>query len=192
MSQMTDATHPTVDFWRGAVVRLRAIETTDVANFLRWNEDSERGRLLDFLWPPQSEAAVRAWVEEQARRKLEGDAYHWVIENAQGDAVGSIATHHCNQRDGVFSYGLDIDCRHRRRGYARAAIGLVLRYYFDHLRYHKASVMVHGDNEASLRLHDRLGFVREGILREQVFTNGVYVDLILFGLTADEFRRRPW
>jgi len=175
------------NFWSDATVSLRAIEPGDVEYFQRWNLDSERARLLDFLWPPQSEVTLRRWVEEQAQRKLENDAFHWVIENRQGEPVGSIATHRCNHRDGVFSYGVDVAHEHRRRGYAAAAIVLILRYYFSHLRYQKASVAVHGDNEACLRLHDKLGFRREGVLRRHVFTNGVFVDLVWFGMTVEEF-----
>ena len=175
------------NFWQGRRVRLRGLEPSDAEHFIRWNLDSERARHLDFLWPPVSAAGVRAWVAEQSQKKLQNDAFHWVIETAAGEAAGSIATHHCDSHAGTFSYGLDIAREHQRQGYASEAITLVLRYYFHELRYQKAAVPVHSDNLASVRLHEKLGFCLEGTLRRMVFTQGQYVDLLWFGMTREEF-----
>ena len=45
-------------------------------------------------------------------------------------------------------------------------------------------------NEPSLRFHEAFGFVVEGRRRRAVFTSGEYHDLILFGMTVEEFRAR--
>jgi RimJ/RimL family protein N-acetyltransferase len=178
------------DFWLGQRVRLRALEPTDADTFIAWNRDSQRARRLDFLWPPQSEPAVRAWVEAQSRKRLENDSFHWMIENMAREPVGSIATHHCDAHAGSFSYGIDIVDGQRRKGYAGEAIRMVLRYYFDELRYQKAAVPIHGYNEESIRLHERLGFVCEGRLRRMVYTGGAHHDLLWYGMTAEEFAVR--
>ena len=177
-----------MNFWQGKKVRLRAIEPSDAEYFIRWNLDSERARHLDFVWPPTSEASVRAWVEEQSKRKLEHDSFHWMIENQDGEPVGSISTHDCNPRDGTLSYGVDVAPEQQRQGYAGEAIRLVLKYYFEELRYQKVTVPVHSDNPASIRLHESLGFQREGTLRRMFFTRGHFVDVIWFGMTAEEFQ----
>jgi RimJ/RimL family protein N-acetyltransferase len=183
---MTRVVSPTTDFWQGKCVRLRAVEPADAPTFFQWNQNSERSRALDFVWPPSSLASVTAWVEEHSRNKLKKDTFHFVIEDLEGAPVGSISTHHCEPRNGTFSYGVDIAPEHQRRGYASESIRLVLKYYFQELRYQKASVAIHSYNEASIRLHQRLGFKREGTLRRMVFTRGQYYDLIWFGITAEE------
>lgn len=126
--------------------------------------------------------------ESNSTQKLENDVFQWMIENLHGETVGSISTHSCNSRDGTFSYGIDIAVEHQRNGYASEAILLVLKYYFEELRYQKATVPVHGDNEPSKKLHEKLGFMREGTFRSMFFTRGHYVDLIWFGMTVEEFR----
>jgi RimJ/RimL family protein N-acetyltransferase len=78
----------------------------------------------------------------------------------------------------------------RRRGYAAEAITIVLRYYFEELRYQKAFVGVYSFNEASLGLFARLGFVQEGRQRRMVFTRGRYFDMVWLGMTAEEFAAR--
>jgi RimJ/RimL family protein N-acetyltransferase len=180
-----------MNFWQGKRIRLRAVEPGDAAFFYEWNLDSERSRALDFLWPPTSFAQVQAWTEEQSRRRMEKDSFHWVIENEAGLPCGTIHTLQCSPRDGAFSYSIDIAAEQRGRGYAGEAIRIVLRYYFEELRYHKATVFVHSDNLASIRLHEKLGFQAEGRLRQVVYSHGEYLDLLYFGITRQEFNRQP-
>jgi RimJ/RimL family protein N-acetyltransferase len=179
-----------MNYWQGAKIRLRAIEPSDAETFHRWNLDSERARQLDFVWPPTSLALSQSWTAEAAKRKLDDGAFHWVIENCQGEPVGTISTHDCEPRNGSFSYGVDVAEEHRGRGYAAEGILIVLRYYFEELRYHKAAVGIHSYNAASIRLHEKLGFVLEGRMREAVYTYGQYFDLLWFGMTANEYRMR--
>jgi RimJ/RimL family protein N-acetyltransferase len=176
------------NFWQGKKVRLRAIEPTDAEFFIKWNLDSERARNLDFVWPPVSEASVRDWVEKQSKNKLQDDSYHWIIEDRYGVPVGSIDTHSCNSRNGTFSYGIHIDPDYRGKGYAREAIFMVLRYYFEELRYQKVTVPVHSNNDTSIHLHERFGFREEGRHRRMLYRQGDYIDVLWYGMTIDEFQ----
>lgn len=178
-----------MNFWQGEQVRLRAVEPEDAAFFFELQGDTDRSRLLDFLPPPSSKAALEAWAKERAQKGLEGDAFQWVIE-AGGEPVGSIATHTVSPRNGTFSYGLEVARTHQRRGYAKEAVTLTLRYYFGDLRYQKVFVGVQENNRGSLALHRSLGFRHEGTQRRMVYQEGRYLDLLLFGLTADEFDGR--
>jgi RimJ/RimL family protein N-acetyltransferase len=69
-------------------------------------------------------------------------------------------------------------------------VKILLRYMFTERRYHKAEAGVYAYNKASLALHKRLGFQQEGRLRDHEFLAGAYQDLIVFGITADEFADR--
>ena len=134
-------------------------------------------------------AATRKFAEEQAQASPNHDAFRWIIENRDGEAVGTINTHNGDRRQGTFSYGLAIEREHWRRGYARDAIRLVLRYFFRELRYQKVTVVVYDFNEGSIRLHEQLGFQQEGRLRRMVYTDGRFHDHILLGLTREEFEQ---
>lgn len=176
--------------WQGSRVRLRAVEPSDWEVFFAWNQDDDMPRRLDYVWFPQSREAVKRWAEEAATRRPQDDAFHFVIEDHSGEVVGSIATHDCDRRVGGFSYGLNVRSEHRRKGYAADAITVLLRYYFRELRYQKANARVYSFNEASMRLHEKLGFQREGRLRRMAYTEGRHHDVLLFGMTAEEFEVR--
>ena len=176
-----------MNFWQGKRVRLRGVEPSDAETLFEWNLDSETGRMLEFLWPPVSLAQLKAETEAQALKKLEDDSFKWIIEDTAGAAVGAISTHECESRNGTFSYGVSIAPEHRGRGYAAEAILLVIRYYFEELRYQKVTVGVDSFNEPSIALHEKLGFVREGTLRRMKFTRGEYFDVHLYGMTREEW-----
>ena len=177
-------------FWEGSRVRLRAVEPDDWQTFFDWNRDSDGARSSYHVPFPRSAEAARRWAAETALRQPEGDVFRWVVENLAGEMVGSINTHSCDPRNGTFGYGITIRREYQRRGYASEAITLVLRYYFQELRYQKASVRVYSFNEPSIRLHERLGFQLEGRLRREIYTEGRYFDVLAFGMTAGEFAAR--
>ncbi|MEM7016324.1 MAG: GNAT family protein [Pseudomonadota bacterium] len=178
-----------MNYWVGDNIRLRAIEPEDVDALLGWHEDSELSRYMDFLAPPQSRPSIKAYIDKETHNKLDGDRYFWIIEDKQRNIVGQIDTR-CNTRHGNFEYGVSVSPEYKRSGYASEAILKILDYYFNHLRYHKVTAGVHSDNVPSRRLHEGLGFILEGTIREMVFTNGAYVDMLLFGMTSAEFQKR--
>lgn len=187
------------DIWRGRLVRLRAVEPEDWETHAAWNQDSAMSRQLDQVWFPTSSARARAWADEASRRSVEDDGFDFEIEAlSDGALVGSLGIHHCDRRVGSFFYGVATREKWRRRGYASEAILLVARYYFQELRYQKMNAQVYSFNTASLALHEKLGFTREGTLRRMAFTGGQRHDIVAFGLTADEFAARypelaaPW
>jgi RimJ/RimL family protein N-acetyltransferase len=90
----------------------------------------------------------------------------------------------------MFEYGIEILNAFRRRGHASEAIRILLRKYFDEYRYQKVNTRVHEFNAASIALHEKLGFQHEGRVRRAVYTGGRHWDLLLFGLTVEEFRAR--
>lgn len=123
-------------YWEGELVRLRGIEPGDETAHYLVDQEDDVSRLQWVMNPPTSLAATRRWVERSATELPDGDAFTAQITTfADGVLVGSIATHHCDRRTGVFSYGVHVMAEHQGNGYAREAILLVLRYFFQELRY---------------------------------------------------------
>jgi RimJ/RimL family protein N-acetyltransferase len=178
------------NFWQGERVRIRAIEPEDAETFYQWNFDSEMARVVDFLWPPTSLASVRAWAEKMATREFKDDLLSCAIENREGKLVGSIVSHSTNRRTGTFGYGIAIGEEYRGRGYGSEAVLLLLRYFFEELRYQKVTVTVYACNPPSIALHEKLGFQLEGRLRRMVYTRGQYYDEFFYGMTREEFAER--
>jgi RimJ/RimL family protein N-acetyltransferase len=176
------------NIFEGKLIRLRGVEPEDWEYFYDADQDSEPGRLTDEIWFPNTKARVRQWTDELAKRQsVENDEYRFMIETLSGVTVGTLNTHTVNRRNGTFAYGLVIHADHRRKGYAAEAIRLVLHYYFNERRYQKVNAEVYSFNIPSMRLHERLGFTVEGCLRRMIYTGGEYHDVLVYGLTREEF-----
>lgn len=177
----------TTNIFQGQKVRLRAFEAGDWEAFYTLDQDTEVSRGSYWIPTPRSVAGCQRWAEEKAAQAPEGDNFFWVVETLDGQVVGSVNVIQSDPRMGTFSYGLGLDSRYHRQGYATEAVKLVLAYYFRELRYQKCTVYIYAWNEASIGLHRKLGFTQEGRLRRMNFSQGAYHDDVVFGMTAEEF-----
>ncbi|MEX2081228.1 MAG: GNAT family protein [Dehalococcoidia bacterium] len=173
--------------WAGALVRLRAVEPADWEHFRRWDEDTESARFGYFVHMPVSEKTNQQFAEDVSRDSQDHNR-RWIIETLAGEPAGSLNVHGAEPRNGTFEYGLTVAREHWGKGFGAEAITIVLRYYFDELRYQKVLSVVYSFNERSQRLHQKLGFVEEGRLRRAHYSNGELHDSILYGMLAEEFR----
>ena len=72
-------------------------------------------------------------------------------------------------------------------GYGREALKLLLEWTFDIKKFHRVWIDCKEYNSIALHLYESLGFVREGLLREYLLTDGVWENLIVFGMLNREY-----
>jgi RimJ/RimL family protein N-acetyltransferase len=180
---------PPGGYWQGDLVRLRAMRPDDDAVFLaEEHADVEAVRHLNYgITVPRSAASARAFTERFAEFGARDERLMFAIENLAGELVGAINVHSMEPRHGTFETGTRIYSAYRDRGYAFDAKLLVLRYAFHELRYQKYVIHCLATNQPMVRHAARLGCVQEGRLRRQIFTDGGYRDLLVFGLLREEF-----
>lgn len=176
--------------WVGKLVRLAGIEPDMWRDHIEDELDVEGARRSFHVPFPSSRFSDYRGVERESLKEPDGHRYRFQIESNQPrEVVGSLVSNNCDQRAGTFSYGLHLFPDHRRKGYATEAIILLCRYFFMELRYQKVTVGVYSFNEASIKLHEKLGFVQEGRLRRMIFTRGEFFDDIQFGMLREEFEQ---
>jgi len=74
------------------------------------------------------------------------------------------------------------------KGTGRKLGTIAVDHAFNELKLHKVCGQAIDTNQASIRFHERLGFKREGVLRDQKRMNDQYQTLICFGLLAHEWQ----
>ncbi len=67
------------------------------------------------------------------------------------------------------------------------ALGALLRYGFQMMELNRVEAATHTENRRSMRVSEKLGFRRDGLLRDYYCRDGVYNDQVLFSLL-----RREW
>ena len=78
----------------------------------------------------------------------------------------------------------------KNRGYGHEALKLLLKWTFEFKNYHRVWIDCKDYNSIALHLYESLGFVREGLLREYLLTNGVYENLVVLGMLDREYERK--
>jgi len=138
---------------------------------------------IECCWP----LAVRL-AELERSTDLES-AIVWAVTRPDDDtALGWVTLMHV--REGVDEVGIILRRQVWRRGYAREAIGAAITYGFETQRKHRMVADIDPDNEASIRLFDRLGFTLEGHLRDNWLISGKRYDSVIYGLLDHEWRAR--
>jgi RimJ/RimL family protein N-acetyltransferase len=117
--------------------------------------------------------------------------FPWVIaDRVRDELVGTttIFALHREQRRAEIGYAMRRS--HWGQGLAREAVTRVLAHGFDALGLRRFEADIDPRNAASISLVERLGFRREGLLRERWLVNGETADSVIYGLLASE-RVRP-
>lgn len=138
-----------------------------------WTDPAEAARLLD---------SIRRCFAERS-------LFQWGVARRSDDLViGTCTLCHLDRqnRRAEIGFALRRDCW--GAGYMSEALGRLLRYAFETLALHRLEADVDPRNAGSIRLLERLGFVREGLLRERWLVNGEVNDTVFFGLLRSEWR----
>ena len=74
------------------------------------------------------------------------------------------------------------------RGYMVEALDLLARHAFETMRLHRIEAACIPDNRRSVRVLEKAGFTREGLLRSYLKINGAWQDHYLYAMIADDRR----
>lgn len=107
-----------------------------------------------------------------------------------GDLAGQVNFTAIDRENGNAEWGFFVAPALRGRGIAAAMLSQALDMAFGEMGLGKVNAGVLSDNEASLALHRRFGFAPEGVRRLHKRREDRHADLVLFGITAREWRER--
>lgn len=138
-----------------------------------------------------TEAGVRRYIEMQTSyAPFELDkCFDLAIERLiDGKVMGMLTLVRRKNSMGELGYALGIN--YRGRGYASEAAAGLMEYAFTELGLHRIQATTSADNSASYKVMERLGMRREAHLRESALRDGAWVDELIYGMLAREWRAR--
>ena len=154
-------------------VRLRAMEPEDLDMLYKVENDQE-------LWNvgntnvPYSRYVLHDYIAHSS-----GDIYtdrevRLIIENGVGEAVGvaditNFDAKHCHAEVGIV-----IAREHRMKGYALKALGRITHYAAHVLHLHQLYAIIDADNEASVRLFRKAGFMDTAMMADWLYDGTKY------------------
>lgn len=118
-----------------------------------------------------------------------GESLACVLELREtGEALGECALFHANEQCRRAEIGFSLRRKYWSGGYMREAASAVIDHAFGTLRLNRLEADIDPRNVASAGLLERLGFVREGLLRERWIVGDEVSDSALYGLLASDRR----
>ena len=175
----------------GRSITLRIPSRND---YPQWANLRAQSRAFLEPWEPRwtkdelDRATWRHRIQRYREDFLEGTALPlFVYENSSGKLLGGITLG--NIRHGVAQsgqIGYWIGERYAGRGIMPEALKLLTKHAFDTLRLHRLEAACIPDNHRSIRVLEKAGFQREGLLRSYLRINGVWQDHFIYGLIATD------
>jgi len=171
----------------GEKVRLRPIERDDLPRFVAWFADPEvRRHLLVYL--PFSLAQEERWFEDLQGRLERQEMLVLAIETAEGVHIGNLGLHAIDWKNRNAELGILIgEKAYWNQGYGTDAICTLLGLAFREMNLHRVFLRVDADNARGLRCYEKVGFRRDGTLRDAVFKEGRYLDQHVMSILRAEF-----
>lgn len=171
----------------GDNVHLRPIEREDIdKGWLDWINDRTIQRHLASTLPNTRESLEGYWAASQPPNAT----MFAICLNDDNTYIGNGRLSEIDWINRRCKYGRIIgDSKHRGRGLGSEALVLLLRYGFHDLGMNRIFTSVTIENEASLASNDKVGMVREGILRQDIWHNGRFLDTVYLAMLREDFDR---
>ena len=171
-----------------ARLRLRPFTSADADALFALHSSVDVLRYWDS--PPWSERArAERFIEACGRMAQDGSGARLAMDRVSDKAfIGWCALVRWNPDYRSASMGYCLDDAAWGQGYATEACRAVLQWAFDTLDLNRVQAETDTRNAASARVLEKLGFVREGTLREDCVVNGEVSDSWVYGLIRREWR----
>jgi ribosomal-protein-alanine N-acetyltransferase len=171
----------------GDQVVLREFTLDDVDNVLAIIGDDAVTTWLSFDSRDRAQAVamIEGTIERARLVEPRTEFYLGVTKRDDDSVIGFARIGLSGVQAGKLGYA--IAAREWGRGYATDAARALVTYAFKELGLHRTTAAIGPDNVASIAVVQQLGFTREGVLRDHVFTNGQWRDSVLFSVLAHEW-----
>lgn len=162
-------------------ITLRAIEECDAEVLKTLINDPETESSVVGFSAPVSLHQQKKWIAN-----LPDDSFRYAID-ADRNCVGVISLSSVDWKNRSANINIKLISDARGKGIAYRASKLLISYCFEELNFHCITANVLDNNNSSRKLWEKLGFTLDGILRQRVYKNGEYRNLLAFSLMKDEF-----
>lgn len=167
-----------------ARITIRKFEKSDIPKKVEWINNPANNRFLHYDIPLSVEGTER-WFDSHQGETTRYDA---VIE-ADGVPVGTIGLLSIDRKNSKAEYYIAMgETSYKGKGVAKEASKLILAYGFEELGLNRIYLFTEVDNIAAQKLFERVGFKREGILKQEVYSHGAFADRIAYGYLKEEWK----
>jgi len=170
-----------------AIVYLRALNESDLERTHQWHNNTDLFEYLGGNFRFISKTAEAEWLRE--RVAFSRNSVNLAICLLPGgEHVGNIYLRDINWVSRNASMHLFIgSSEFRKKGYGYEAIRQLLAHAFLDLNLNRIHIEMLATNANAIKVYEKCGFVMEGRLKQHAFKQGKFVDVLVMGLTSDQY-----
>ncbi len=169
-------------------MNLRLKRESDVAALVAACQDPQIPRYTQ-VPSPYGEEEARRWLRVSEERRLAGTDLSLLVVDGADRLLGSVGLLDVNHEHKRAEIGYWTAAEARGRGVARRAVRLLARHAFESLPLVRLEIGTEVGNEASSRVAEAAGFVREGVLRSWIEIKDRRIDVVMHSMLREELGR---
>lgn len=167
-------------------IYLRAIEPSDYEISYKWRNDPEIQSMIGGHSFFVSREKEKEWVNNAVHSNEKTVLAICLVENDK--YIGNVMIQEMDYINGTAHVPILIgDKDEWGKGYATEARFLALKFVFEERRINRVWALIKDDNIGSMKMHEKCGYKKEGVLRQSIFKNGAYHDQVLMSVLKEEF-----
>ncbi len=169
---------------------IRDYAATDAAAVLAYTQDPA-------YWQHQRAEAPTAgqietlmqWVVQEQSIAPRVTYYLAATRKDTGEIIGEGVLKVVNPAERQGEIGFGVAAKYWKQGYGNEIATAVLEAGFQHFKLHRVAALCAPDNKGSIRIMQKLGMAREGLLRDIHFARGKWWSTLIYGILDQEYAK---
>lgn len=167
-------------------IYLRALEPSDYEVSVKWRNDPEIQSMVGGHSYFVASEKEKEWVHNTIFNNDKIVLAVCLIENDK--YIGNVILQGIDYINGAAETAMLIGTKEDwGKGYATEALFMILKFAFEERRLNRLFAIIKEDNIASIRMHEKCGYQKEGVMRESIFKNGKYYNQVIMAVLKEDF-----
>ncbi|WP_027084453.1 GNAT family N-acetyltransferase [Cohnella panacarvi] len=172
----------------GERIKLREFRKEDLPWIRLWVNNPEIvNHLSDIFLYPHTQQSTEDFLDSMLEGKPDGRGFV-ICEHGSEQYIGSISLDAIDWKNRVGTIGIVIGFpEYLGHGIGTEALKLLVAFAFRELNLNRLELQVYDFNVRAIRSYRKCGFQEEGRLRQRLYKNGRYIDVVQMGLLRSEW-----
>ena len=170
-------------------IQLRPFRSDDAAFVNRLRQDEALEEVLGNNKRPVSYERDVKWVQDVMMGDNQHAVYFCVTKKDDDEIIGYASITDIDYRNGTCYYSIKLDSAKCGKGYGTEAALKIVKYVFEELRMERCASWVLEHNVASIKMLEKVGYVKEGLSRNSLYKNNQYNNQWLFGIIKSDYEK---
>lgn len=171
-------------------VKISPLTEREIKQKVLWYNDPEIRKYLHYtdLFNVKDSIILLERIKKSDTRK---EFVIWLIDGHKEIPVGIIGLFEIDRDNQKAGFYITIgEKQYQGKGIAKKATILFLKEMFEKFKFHKIYLYTDVENTAARGLYEKVGFVLEGILRDELFYQNHYVSRCYYSILFEEFMEK--